>query len=160
MDQTTSWKTFLVWALCGALWGLSWFGLFTIGPLVLPFAILATLLLLDQGLTPTLRRVLWVAFIVWLVFWGLLLLDVVTGGFLLFLVAFLIFAFMPRSGPAGFGILAGLGFWGVWAAIQAHDPAVGWLGAGLGMIAVAVLLFVRRRNLADKEPPGDAVPTG
>lgn len=146
LDQRThGWKAFASWVLCGLVWGLAWFGILSVGPIILPFAVVLTILLLKDGLSPRARRMMWIGFGVWFGVYVLVLLQLLPIGFFIYIAALLVFGEIRQAGVAAFGLLVGIGLWPVWIAVGGGESATAFLISGLVMIAVGAGVFVWRR---------------
>ena len=155
-DRTHGWKAFAAWVLCGTLWGLSWAGMFSVGPIILPLAVLLTVLLVKDGLSKRLRHIAWRGYLGWLFLYVAALFLLSPMARFLILVALLFLGLILRAGPAGWGLLTGLGAWGV---LLGADWGVGWLAGGVGMIAASLVVFSFRRKTAQSIEPEDAAHT-
>ena len=145
-DRTHSWKAWSSWLLCGVLWGLSFLGILTVGFFALPLAVLLTILLLKDGLTERRRRTSWIGYAAWLALWALALFQVFPGGLFVLVASLLVLVGMRRAGPAGWGLLSGIGLWGVWLAVLGAEPFLGWLGIAAAFLATSAGLFTRGRK--------------
>jgi len=140
------WGAFTAWVLCGALWGLTFFGMFSIGPVAMPFAGLVSLLLVTPSLDTRWVRRAWIGFGVWLVFWGLLFTGVFLSElpFTLFIVGFIAAVVFARvSGAPGWGLIAGFGIWAIWIGLSV---SLIWIVVGILLVGLAGALFVQNRE--------------
>ncbi len=128
-DRTRSWSAFAAWALCGVMWGFSYLAVFSVGGVILPFAVFLTVLLAKDGLPSPVRRVAWGGFAGWMVWFGLIVAGIgraSSGAWVLGAVSFL--GLLYVAGPAGAGLPLGLGLTAVRAGLLGESAL--WVTIG------------------------------
>jgi hypothetical protein len=130
------------------LWAATYLGALTVGAVILPLAVLLTVLLGKDGLAPTVRRWVWAGWIAWLAWWLLVLVGPAAAGaqwMVLGGVAFMCVAAV--AGPASAGLLFGVGATAALSGPSGAEPRLAWVAGGSLTLLTGLAVFMVARSV-------------